>query len=136
MITKSETLKFIENVRKEVEKGNNLFETQAPKVVKDLLKSSETAEEFYLEFGKRSADMECEFNNIVFREDCYEYLIEFGMSEDKAFELSEIIRKGRFNFIKDTTEYDNFLESPFINWAKGVKYLSYRYQIVEILGLD
>ena len=132
MIIKTETLRFIESVKEKVEKGNNLSKTQAPEIVKNMIKSSRTAEEFYLEFGKRSSDMESEFNNIVFREDCYEYLIEFGMLEDKAFELSEIIRKGRFNFIKDTTEYDNFLERPFINWAKGVKYLSYRERCMEV----
>lgn len=132
MITKTETLNFIESVKEKIEKGDKLSKTQAPIVVKDLLKASKTAEEFYLEFGKRAADMENGFNNIVFREDCYEYLLKLGMPEDKAFKLTDIIRKGRFNFLKDTTEYDNFLENPFINWSKGVKYLSYRGQCVEV----
>lgn len=132
MITKTETLNFIESVKEKIEKGDKLSKTQAPIVVKNLLKASKTAEEFYLEFGKRAANMESKFNNIVFREDCYEYLLKLGMPEDKAFKLTDIIRKGRFNFLKDTTEYDNFLENPFINWAKGVKYLTYRERCVEV----
>ena len=136
MITKTETLKFIETVKQKVEKGDKLSKSQAPKIVKDLLKSSKTAEDFYLEFGRRSSNMESEFNNIVFREDCYEYLIELGMSEDKAFELSEIIRKGRYGFLKDTAEYDNFLDNSFKNWAKDVKYLSYRERCMEVFRVS
>ena len=135
MITKSETLKFIENVKKEVEKGNNLSKTQAPEIVKNMLKSSRTAEEFYLEFGRRSSDMYSQFKDIVFREDCYDYLIKRGMPKDKAFKLTDFIRKGQFNSLKDITEYDNFIENSFINWAKGVKYLLYRERCMEVLEL-
>lgn len=132
MITKVETLRFIESVKKKVEKGNNLSKTQAPEIVKNMLKSSRTAEEFYLEFGRRSSDMYSQFKDIVFREDCYDYLIKSGMPKDKAFKLTDIIRKGQFKFLKDITEYDNFIENSFINWAKGVKYLSYRERCMEV----
>lgn len=132
MITKTETLNFIESVKEKLEKGDKLSKTQAPQIVKSMLKSSKTAEEFYLRFGRGGANMDSEFNDIAFREDCYDYLVERGMPEDKAFKLTDIIRKGRFNFLKDTTEYDNFLENPFINWAKGVKYLTYRERCVEV----
>ncbi|MBR5201985.1 MAG: hypothetical protein IKW45_01865 [Clostridia bacterium] len=132
MITKVETLRFIESVKKKVEKGNNLSKTQAPEIVKSMLKSSKTVEEFYFNFGKSSADMDSQFKDIVFREDCYDYLIKSGMPKDKALKLTDIIRKGRFNFLKDSTEYDNFLENSFINWAKGVKYLSYRERCMEV----
>lgn len=132
MIIKSETLKFIENVRKEVEKVNNLSKTQAPEIVKNMIKSSRTAEEFYLEFGRCSADMDSQFKDIVFREDCYDYLVRRGIPKENAFKLTDIIRKGQFNSLKDITEYDNFIENSFINWAKGVKYLSYRERCMEV----
>ncbi len=132
MITKTETLRFIESVKEKVEKGSNLSKTQAPEMVKNMLKSSETAEDFYLKFGRGGADMDSEFKDIVFREDCYDYLVGCGMSEDKALKLTDIIRKGRFSFLKDTAEYDNFLEKSFINWTKDVKYLSYRERCMEV----
>ncbi len=132
MISKNETLKFIETVKEKVEKGDKLLKSQVPKVVKDLLKSSKTAEEFYLEFGRRSSDIESEFSNIIFREDCYDYLMGQGMSENKAFKLSEKIRKGMFKYLEDTTEYDKFIGNSFKNWAKGVKYLPYRECCVEV----
>ena len=132
MITKTEILMHINAIKKELENGNKLSKSQAPKIVKDLLKSSKTAEDFYLEFGKCASDMESEFSNIIFREDCYDYLMGQGMSEDKAFRLSEKIRKGMFKYLEDTTEYDKFIDNSFKNWAKGVKYLPYRERCVEV----
>ena len=48
MITKTETLNFIESVKEKIEKGDKLSKTQAPQIVKNMIKSSKTAEEFYL----------------------------------------------------------------------------------------
>ena len=122
----------IDEIKSKAENASFLSKTQATNSVKKLLKTSKTAEEFYVEFGKYSADMESEFNNIVFREDCYDYLVERGMPVDKAFKLTRIIRTGRLRFLKDTDEYDEFLEKAFINWAKGVQYLPYREKCVEV----
>lgn len=132
MITKTETLNFIESVKEKLEKGDKLLKTQAPQIVKNMIKSSKTAEEFYLWYGKGGGVMDSEFCDIAFREDCYDYLVVRGMPKDKAFKLTDIIRKGRFNFLNDTNEYDNFLERSFIKWAKGVKYLTYRESCVEV----
>ena len=122
----------IDELKSKAENASFLSKTQATNSVKKLLKTSKTAEEFYIEFGKYSADMESEFNNIVFREDCYDYLVGCGMPEDIALNLTHIIRTGRFRFLKDTDEYDEFLEKAFINWAKGVQYLPYREKCVEV----
>lgn len=78
--------------------------------------------------------MESEFNNIIFREDCYDYLVGCGMPEDSALNLTRHIRTGRFRFLKDTDEYDVFLEKAFINWAKGVQYLPYRENVWRCSG--
>lgn len=132
MKAKAEILMSINAIKAEAENASFLSKTQATDSVKTLLKTSKTAEEFYYEFGKCSSEMESEFNNIFFREDRYDYLAECGMPEDKAFGLTDIIRKGRFRFLKDTAEYESFLEKPFINWAKGVQYLPYREKCVEM----
>ena len=122
----------INEIKAKAENASFLSKTQATDSVKKLLKTSKTAEEFYIEFGKYSADMESEFNNIVFREDCYDYLVCLGMSEKSALKLTHIIRTGRFRFLENTDEYYGFLEEAFISWAKGVQYLPYREKCVEV----
>ena len=66
-----------------------------------------------------------------FREDCYDYLIEKGFDEEMAYNLMEIIRKGKYRFEENQIESSK-LPEDFYKWAKVVKFLPLRKSIFDI----
>lgn len=93
--------------------------------LKDILSSS-VITEVYEKLGRFLSIQKATFQGIFFREDCLEYLINNGIATDKAVEITENIRKGKWKNNRDNTLPDEFWE-----WATGVSYLASRRNIFE-----
>ena len=71
------------------------------------------------------------FEDIYFREDCYDYLINAGFSTTEADRLTYLIRTGRYSFEKQQILKD-MLSPDFFNWAVNVKYLASRIHFFKV----
>ena len=128
MIHKDKTLKFIEYVI-ELKKSDKLewIRERYVDYTNDLLAlvdSFLSPDEIYLNFGRNISNIlyNCSFNNIFFREEVFEYLLQNGCSKEDAFELMEHIRKGKYLHKKlPGSVAENNKE--FCLWATNVMYL-------------
>lgn len=102
---------------------------------------SKSSEEAYKTIGSRKSvtvDDVTEyvpFEDIYFREDCYDHLIANGLDNDEAEKLTYIIRTGRYCFEKNQILKDK-LTSDFFNWAVDAKFLSSRIHFIEVFRME
>lgn len=138
MLQKNKALKFIEYII-------NLKKRDELKWIKEryvyysdellaLVGSSMSPGEIYLNFGKNTSDIEddCNFNNIFYREEVFEYLVESGYSKEAAFEIMENVRKGKYLHKKLPLAVENN-HKEFCDWAAKVMFLPSRKHVFECL---
>ena len=129
MITKSDIIETLESKREEGLKDEldirPVIDWLSEDCIKQTIKESASGEDAYRRLGELLSESDSHFENIYFREDCYDYLIQKGFKEKEAYNLMEIIRKGKYRFEKYHISSDK-LPEEFYNWAKGVKYLPSR----------
>lgn len=106
----------------------DLFSDEANRKRKEVL-SSESAEGIYDFLGDFFSHKEFDFNDIRYREECFEYLTDIGIEPEVAILISEEIRKGRWR-VWDS-EYKKCVPEDFLKWAENVKYLVSRKVIFE-----
>lgn len=135
MITKSD---IIETLKTKIDEGLKNELTIHPIVnwlsedcIKQIIKESASGEDAYRRLGKLLSESDSHFEDIYFREDCYDYLLTKGFDKIVAFELMEVIRKGQYRFEKYQITSDK-LSDEFYKWAKGVKYLPSRKVLKEM----
>ena len=138
MTHKDKTLKFIACVT-ELKKNNELryYKERYMDFSDELLgliDSHLSPDEIYIEFGKNISDIEDDyaFNNIFYREDLFEYLLEKNYDKKEAFELMECIRKGKLRHQK-ISGLANKAGKDFYEWAVKVRYLPSRKHIFDCL---
>jgi len=136
MKTKEETLIFMEKW-KEIFRNKASFDevlnTGEDDFLSALIDAAPTVIEAYEDYGRGGADMQTEFHNIFYREDCYDYLIGRDFKHEDALELSEQIRKGRYGFYEHSILHQLLVGVDFCEWAKGVRYLPSRQKIFDLL---
>lgn len=134
MITKSECINFLQLQVEKASAGNlyipesELYDANA---VIQTIEESASGEEAYTNLGKVLTIADFSFKNISYREDCYDYLTCCGFDEAEAYELMEVIRKGKYRFERYQITTDK-LPEEFFQWAKAVKYLPPRKIIYDI----
>ena len=136
MKSKDETLSFMQSWKDSFKKkslSNNATICEETNILCTIINTATTVAEAYEEFGRGAADMQTEFKSIFYREDCYDYLLEKGFNYAEAFELSELIRKGRYRYCTPSIIHRNIVGVDFYEWAKGVRYLPSRQRIIERL---
>ena len=99
--------------------------------ISEALKNSKSSEEVYFKIGDLFYDADSRFENICYREDCYDYLRDKGLDESEARKLMEVIRKGQYRFKKYQITSEK-LTDEFYAWAKGVKYLPSRRMLKDM----
>lgn len=136
MITKSESLEFLKFKIAKVLSGeihihpvNDWLDVS---VINQAIIESTSCEDAYIRLGETLSESDSYFKDIRFREDCYDYLIQKGFKEKEAYNLMEIIRKGKYRFEKYQISSDR-LSKEFYDWAKGVKYLPSRKVLKDML---
>ena len=98
MISKAECFKLLERQKEKI--SNNVFGISKindwvdTDIIKQTIKDSANEEEAYIKIGELFAETESSFENICYREDCYEYLVEQGVDADEEKECA-ILKKIR-----------------------------------------
>ena len=136
MKTKEETLEYMQkwkDIFATKDSFDEVLETGEDDFLSALIDAAPTVIEAYIDYGRGGADMKSEYENIFFREDCYDYLIRKKFSHDDAIKLSEIIRKGRYGFYDHSILHQMLVGPDFCEWAKGVRYLPSREKIFDLL---
>lgn len=136
MKSKDETLSFMQSWKDAFKKkslSDNATICEETNILRIIINTATTVSAAYKEFGRGAADMQTEFKSIFYREDCYDYLLEKDFNQSEAFELSEIIRKGRYSQYNPSVIHQNIVGVDFYEWAKGVRYLPSRQRIFEKL---
>lgn len=136
IISKEEIVSFIAFLKDTYQK-ENILKCYVPEQAEgfsnmvNIIKSSSNHEETYYILGDSMSAQSSSFENIGFREDCFDYLTNHAFEKNDALVLMEGIRKGLFNKPK----FDDFrqrLENDFILWAEGVEYLASRSLVLDI----
>lgn len=136
MKTKDETLSFMQSWKDAFKKKSLSYDAtlcEETNILRTIINTATTVAEAYDEYGRGAADMQTEFHNIFYREDCYDYLLKKDFNQSEAFELSEIIRKGRYSHCNPSIVHQNIVGLDFYEWAKGVRYLPSRQRIFDKL---
>lgn len=138
MIHKDKTLKFIEYVI-ELKKSDKLEWIRERYVdytneLLALVDSFLSPDEIYLNFGKNMSNIlgDCSFNNIFYREEVFEFLLENGYSKETAFGIMENIRRGKYLHKKLPLAVEKN-HKDFCDWATKVMYLPSRKHVFECL---
>ncbi len=71
---------------------------------------------------------------IATRDDVYDYLINNGFKKDEAFNISEMVRKGKFKEISESL--NNKLSNEFINKCNNISYLFPRGHVAAYINQD
>ena len=136
MIEKERIYKFLEYL-KNIQKEEKLYccDDRYEDIFNELLEcvKYDKAEDMYISVGKVLSQVieNYTFNDIFFREDCYEYLMNSGLTKEEACHLTTRIRKGKFSS-NDFQIYANKLpEKDFFLWAFRVQYLPSRRAIIR-----
>ncbi len=130
MHAKKEIINFLDYLRNANE-TNSLVTPEHEKSVAyrrnlKIICESNSAEEAYKTIGSQknvTIDDDTDyipFENIYFREDCYDYLLASGLSIDEAERLTYIIRIGRYGFEKQQILKEK-LSPAFFNWTSASK---------------
>ena len=136
MYTREETIELLRYFKKASEENTlPTPDSERPNYYRSLLKivdEAESAEMAYIELGRIHSstvyeDFDIEehyipFENIYYREDCYEYLLTQGFSHEDASELTEVIRRGAY-FLEHEQIFKDRLSKEFITWAINTGYL-------------
>lgn len=134
---KEKIYKFLEYLKKK-KKERPLYcsDAQYETVFDEILSciNNDTVDNIYMNIAKVLSVVydNYEFENIYFREDCYEYLIKSGFTKKEAYDLTTRIRKGKFNSndFFDINK-DKVPEKNFFLWAFRVRYLPSRRVIMK-----
>ena len=136
MKSKDETLSFMQSWKDNFKKkslSDDATICEEINILRTIINTATTVAEAYNEYGRGASDMQTEFKSIFYREDCYDYLLEKGFNHAEAFELSELIRKGRYSHYNPSIIHQNIVGVDFYEWAKGVRYLPSRQRIFDKL---
>lgn len=129
MESKAMCLDFLEKQRTKAANGElyvNYFSVRTDvSDIKRAIIDSSSAEDAYIKISKILTDCDYSFDNIYYREDCYEYLIEMGLEKEEAMFLTKKIARGFCYHVNFQVESDKLPES-FLQWTKGVRYLPRR----------
>ncbi len=105
----------------------------------ELLKNNKNAADVYEKIGSMLSLIKSilGFENIFFREDCFEYLLQKGFDNKEAYELMNEVSQEECNphykiFYKRFFSRSEKLERKFYEWAEKVRYLPSRKLIFEI----
>ena len=124
VITKAEVLQRICNFK---ENANGHYFLPIPYTIT----SKSSIVDAYLEIGRGSTDCEFYYDGIAFREDLYDLLISFGISDSTAYGVMERVRKGLGNKV----DFDNLPVPQLLKeWCLSVKYLPSRRIVLEALS--
>ena len=136
MYTRQETIDLLQHII-EAEKTNSLMTPDSERInsYRSILKkiiNSEFAESAYRNIALFSNvyqdDIYVSFEDIWYREDCFEYLLSQDFSYKEAKRLTDIIRMGLYCYDSHQIFKDR-LSDDFINWAVKTCYLTSRYTI-------
>lgn len=129
MESKAMCLDFLEKQRIKAAKGElyvNYFSVRMDvSDIKRAIIDSSSAEDAYIKISKLLTDCDYYFDNIYYREECYEYLIGKGLDEEEAMFLTKKIARGFCYHVNFQVESDK-LPEDFLQWTKGVRYLPRR----------
>ena len=135
MYTKVETLELLSYIKKTYAENKlptpEHERTHCYSCLAKFIYECETAEDAYLKLGKRNSVLDSNFNNIVYKEDCYEYFIENGFTVEEAEEMTNIMSSGRYRLTKKPLPLHR-LSQEFINWAPTVFFLVTRTFLFRI----
>lgn len=135
MICKTECFKLLDRQKEKI--ANNVLEIHKindwtdTELIKKVIQDSANGEEAYIKIGELLAETESTFEDIIYREDCYEYLVKQGVDENEAYQITKTIRRGLCHFRGDQIPSDK-LSDEFCQWAKGVKYLPGRILLKDM----
>lgn len=136
MIEKERVYKFLEYL-KSIQKEKKLYccDDRYEESFNELLECVKwsNAEKIYTNMGKVLSQVieNYTFNDIFFREDCYEYLINSGLTKEEACHLTTHIRKGKFSSNDFQIYASKLHERGFFLWAFRVRFLPSRRAIIR-----
>ena len=140
MVDKVELIEFLDFLKK-YHKEENILRCSVPEygegfsnLVSIITNDMNGSDTYYL-LGNSMSTQDSQFNNIVFREDCYEYLWSIEFDKMDAYDLMQGIRKGTFSRPKFDC-FRNRLSDEFVEWADGVKYLPSRLMLFDIFKVE
>lgn len=108
---------------------NELIKDLKPKRYNDLVKICS----LYHSMGKQENIVD--INNLIStRDDVYDYLINKKFNKEEAFDISEMVRKGKFKEISESLK--DRLSNEFINKCNNISYLFPRGHVAAYINQD
>ncbi len=145
MHTKKEIINFLDYLRNANE-TDSLVTSEPEKSVSyrrnlKIICESNSSEEAYKTIGSQknvTIDDDTDyipFEDIYFREDCYDYLMANSLNNEESERLMHLIRTGRYSFEKNQILKDK-LSPDFFNWAVETTFLSSRIHFIEVFYME
>ena len=110
---------------------NELIKKLKPKSYENLVKICS----LHHSSGSWDDDNQTDIDNLIAtRDDVYDYLINNSFNKEEAFNISEMVRKGKFKEISESL--NNRLSNEFINKCNNVSYLFPRGHVAAYINQD